>query len=104
MGPVGMQHNLSVTAGTPLVVVPCMSVPAGGMGQMQEGDQRVQGHTLELLVLGLVSALPLSAIPSTALCWHSSSGQLGFAGGEASPDSTMGKGIGFFLGKAACSP
>lgn len=41
------------------------------MGQMQEGNKRVQGRTLETAVPGLGSTLPSSATPSAALCWDS---------------------------------
>lgn len=67
---------------------------------MQEGNKRVQGGTLETVVPGLGSTLP-SATPSAALCWDAA---LAVSGGKAGPFSTMGKGLGFFLGKAACFP
>lgn len=43
MSPVGTQLNSSMTLGTLTLVVPSMPVPAARMGQMQEGNKRVQG-------------------------------------------------------------
>lgn len=109
MSPIWPQCSPSLTAGTVTLVVLCMPVPAAGMGWIQQGNKRGQGHTLETAVLGLGSTLPSSATPFSplrGLCpgpqW--AGGLCTGPRGKAGPSSGMRKGLSFFLGKAACCP